>query len=129
AWQDELRSLAAGDIDGDGAHELVAVTTSPLRGGELRDIVIAVELDGSVHAGFPPNTTGASGCTEACYVTGGYDQNLALGDITGDNAAEIFVTQDNAYLSLHEGDGTAFAASSIFDDRPTFLGVRFLHDY
>ena len=129
AWRDELRSIAAGDIDGDGEHELVAVTTSPLSGGELRDIVIAVELDGSIHPGFPPNTTGASGCTEACYVTGGYDQNLALGDITGDNAAEIFATQDNAYLSLHRGDGAAFAASSIFDDRPTFLGVRFLHDY
>lgn len=128
-WQDELRSIAAGDIDGDGAHELVAVTTSPLTGGELRDIVIAVETDGSVHPGFPPNTTGASGCTEACYVTGGYDQNLALGDITGDSAAEIFATQDNAYLSLHEGDGTAFAANAIFDGRPTFLGVRFLHDY
>lgn len=129
AWRDELRSIAAGDVDGDGALELVAVTTSPLESGGLRDIVIVVEADGTMHPGFPANTTGASGCTEACYVTGGYDQNLALGDVTGDSAAEIFATQDNAYLSLHEGDGTALAASPIFEDRPTFLGVRFLHDY
>jgi len=38
---DELRSLAAGDIDGDGALELVAVTTSPIEGGGQRDIVLA----------------------------------------------------------------------------------------
>lgn len=128
-WRDELRSLAAGDIDGDGALELVAVTTSPLA-GTTRDIVIAVHAeDGSMAPGFPPNTTGASGCDDACYVTGGYDQNLALGDVTGDGVAEIFATQDNAYLSLHEGSGRAFDAASIFRERTKFLGVRFLHDY
>jgi hypothetical protein len=45
-WRDELRSLAAGDIDGDGALELVAVTNDPLDAGTRRDIVIAVEADG-----------------------------------------------------------------------------------
>lgn len=128
-WRDELRSLAAGDIDADGALELVAVTTSPLESGGQRDIVIAVNLDGTVVDGFPPNTTGAAGCDDACYVTGGYDQNLALGDVTGDGRPEIFATQDNAYLSLHEGDGTALMAASIFRDRTRFSGVRFLHDY
>ncbi len=129
AWRDELRSIAAGDIDGDGAYELVVVTTSPLEGAGQRDIVLALELDGSVHAGFPPNTTGAAGCDDACYVTGGYDQNVAVGDITGDDAAEIFATQDNAYLSLHDGTGRAFDAASIFRGRTKFSGVRFLHDY
>jgi hypothetical protein len=129
AWQDELRSIAAGDIDGDGALELVVVTTSPLEGGGQRDIVLALELDGTVHPGFPPNTTGAAGCDDACYVTGGYDQNVAVGDITGDAAAEIFATQDNAYLSLHDGTGRALDAASIFEDRTKFSGVRFLHDY
>ncbi len=128
-WQDELRTLAAGDIDGDGRFELVVVTTSPLSGGGQRDIVLAVNDDGSIVPGFPPNTTGASGCDDACYVTGGYDQNLALGDVNGDGAADIFATQDNAYLSLHDGTGRAFDAASIFEDRTKFLGVRFLHDY
>ncbi|MCZ7686784.1 MAG: VCBS repeat-containing protein [Sandaracinaceae bacterium] len=128
-WQDELRTLAAGDIDGDGRFELVVVTTSPLSGGGQRDIVLAVNDDGSIVPGFPPNTTGASGCDDACYVTGGYDQNLALGDVNGDGAADIFATQDNAYLSLHDGTGRAFDAAPIFEDRTKFLGVRFLHDY
>ncbi|GAB5545403.1 MAG: hypothetical protein SangKO_051630 [Sandaracinaceae bacterium] len=129
AWQDELRSLAGGDIDGDGRLELVAVTTNPLSGGGQRDIVIAVNDDGSFVAGFPPNTTGAAGCDDACYVTGGYDQNVALGDVNGDGAMDVFATQDNAYLSLHDGAGRAFDAASTFEGRTKFSGVRFLHDY
>lgn len=129
AWNDELRSFAAGDIDGDGRLELVAVTTNPLEGGGQRDIIIAVNDDGTMAAGFPPNTTGASGCDDACYQTGGYDQNLALGDITGDACAEIFATQDNAYLSLHDGTGRAFDCAPFFAGRTKFNGVRFLHDY
>ena len=129
SWNDELRSLAAGDIDGDGALELVAVTTSPLSGGVQRDIVIAVEADGTPVAGFPPNTTGAAGCDSACYVTGGYDQNLALGDVDGDRVADVFATQDNAYLSLHAGSGRAFDAASIFRGRTKFSGIRWMVDY
>ncbi|RZO56924.1 MAG: VCBS repeat-containing protein [Sandaracinaceae bacterium] len=129
AWQDELRSLAGGDIDGDGRLELVAVTTNPLSGAGQRDIVIAVNDDGSLVAGFPPNTTGAAGCDDACYVTGGYDQNVALGDVNGDGAMDVFATQDNAYLSLHDGTGRAFDAASMFEGRTKFSGVRFLHDY
>lgn len=128
--RDELRTLAAADVDGDGELELVGVTTTRLEAGGQRDILIAVHAeDGTIVAGFPPNTTGASGCDDACYVTGGYDQNLALGDVTGDGVAEIFATQDNAYLSLHDGTGRAFDAASIFEGRTKFLGVRFLHDY
>ena len=127
-WRDELRGIAAGDIDGDGALEIVVTTTQPLNAGGQRDFVLAIETDGSVHPGFPPNTTGAAGCDDACYVTGGYDQNIAVGDITGDARAEIFATQDNAYLSVHEGNGRAFDANAAFRNRTKVLGVRFLHE-
>ena len=129
AWNDELRSLAAGDLDGDGRLELVAVTTNPVEGSGQRDLLIAVKDNGTVLPGFPPNTTGASGCDDACYQTGGYDQNVALGDITGDARAEVFATQDNAYLSLHDGTGRAFDCAPFFAGRTKFNGVRFLHDY
>jgi len=128
-WRDELRSLAAGDIDGDGELELVAVTSTPLSGNGQRDIVIAIHNDATVVPGFPPNTTGAAGCDGACYVTGGYDQNVALGDVDGDQHADLFLTQDNAYLSLHAGTGAAFAANPIFRGRTKFSGIRWMVDY
>ncbi len=128
-WRDELRSLAAGDIDGDDTLELVAVTTNRLDENGQRDIVIAITNTGSIVPGFPPNTTGASGCDDRCYVTGGYDQNVALGDVNSDGSADIFAGQDNAYLSLHEGDGRAFDAAIEFSHPSKFLGIRFLHDY
>jgi hypothetical protein len=128
-WRDEMRSLAAGDIDGDGGLELVAVTSAPLDANSQRDIVIAVEGNGVTVPGFPPNTTGAAGCDDACYVTGGYDQNIALGDVDGDGVADLFVTQDNSYMSLHAGNGRAFDAAPIFDGRTKFSGIRWMVDY
>ncbi|WP_428262550.1 FG-GAP repeat domain-containing protein [Haliangium sp.] len=128
-WRDELRSLAAGDIDGDGAFELVAVTTSRLESGGQRDVIIAFEPNGQVVAGFPPNTTGASGCDDHCWPTGGFDQNIALGDLDGDGVSDIFVPHDNAYVSVHDGTGRAFDAAEMFEDRTKIQGVRFMHDY
>ncbi len=128
-FRGELRSLAAGDIDGDGAIELVSVTTQNLAEGDQHDIVIAVNPDGSTVEGFPPNTSGASGCDDACYVYNGYDQNIAIGDVDGDGVSDIFATHDNAYNSLHRGDGEAFDCAPIFNGRTKFMGVRGLHDY
>lgn len=128
-WRDEMRALASEDIDGDGHLELVAVTTSDLEANGQTDILIAIHADGSIVDGFPPNTTGASGCDDACYVHAGYDQTLALGDMNGDDVADILAPQDNAYVSVHEGTGRAFDAAPIFEDKTKFQGVRFLHDY
>jgi len=128
-WRDEMRSLAAEDIDGDGQLELVAGTTNDLTVNGQTDILIAVNADGTVVQGFPPNTTGASGCDSACYIHAGYDQNVALGDVNGDGKADILLPQDNAYVSLHEGTGRAFDAAPIFRGRTKFPGIRFLHDY
>lgn len=128
-WRDEMRSLATADIDDDGRLELVAVTTSDLDANGQTDILIAVNDDGSQAKGFPPNTTGASGCDDACFVHAGYDQNVALGDVNDDGVADILAPQDNAYVSLHEGNGNGFDSNSIFEVPTKFMGIRFLHDY
>lgn len=127
SWRDELRAIAAGDLTGDGRLELVAVTTNSLAAGGFRDIVVAYSLDGALLPGFPPNTTGSSGCDDRCYTHGGFDQTLALGDLDGDGRADVFAPQDNAYVSLHHGDGRAFEANSMFTHPSKVNGVRFLH--
>ncbi|MEZ4361815.1 MAG: VCBS repeat-containing protein [Kofleriaceae bacterium] len=128
-WRDEVRSLAAGDVDGDGRLEIVAVTNSPLSIGGQRDIIQVWRGDGTPQRGFPPNTGGTSGCDANCFVTGGYDQNLAVGPIDGDASWDLFSGQDNAYLSWHRGDGVAFDANALFRNRKKVLGVRFMLDY
>jgi hypothetical protein len=89
----------------------------------------AVHHNGTPVAGFPPNTSGAAGCTTTCFVTGGFDQNVALGNVDADPAFEVFAGHDNAYLSLHDGDGRAFDAAPIFNNRDKISGVRTMQDY
>lgn len=124
-WQNELRALAAGDVDGDGKLDLV-VTVG--RSGPT-DVVYAVNASGMLLPGFPPNLAGTSGCATdgRCYLAGCYDQNLAVGDLDGDNKLDLVAPHDNAYASIHKGGGAAFDASSIFPAKKS-PGVRYLHN-
>lgn len=122
-WQDEMRSLGAGDVDGDGQLDLVA---APGRSGPS-DVMNAWHADGSQVDGFPPNGVGKSGCDDKCYLAGCYDQNIAVGDLDGDGKQDIVAPHDNAYVSIHKGSGEAFDANPMFKPKKT-PGVRYLHD-
>jgi len=122
-WQNEMRALGAGDVDGDGKLDLVASVGQ--RGPT--DVVNAWHTDGTSVPGFPPNAQGVSGCDAHCYLAGAYDQNVALGDFDGDGKADVIAPQDNAYLSIHKGTGEAFNANSMFKPKKV-IGVRFMHD-
>jgi hypothetical protein len=128
-WRNELRSLAAGEIDGDAALELVVATTSPLVANDQSDLLMAYEMDGQIVTGYPANTSGASGCITDCNVTGGYDQNLALGDLDGDGVADVVAPHDNAYLSIHDVAGVMYDAAAIYAIDHKIAGVTFLFEY
>lgn len=123
-WQNEMRALGAGDVDGDGKLDLVASVGHP---APITDVVNAWHTDGTHVPGFPPNARGVSGCDAHCYLAGGYDQNVALGDFDGDGKADVIVPQDNAYVSIHKDTGEAFNANSMFKPQKV-IGVRFMHD-
>ena len=129
AWRDELRSVAAGDVDGDGRLEIAVATTSLLRTGAQSDVMHVIRADGTSQRGFPPNVSGTSGCGTTCYLAGAFDQNLALGPLDGEPGWDIVVPHDNAYISWHKGPGVAFDSAGIFRGRPKVPGIRFLHRY
>jgi hypothetical protein len=93
-WQTELRSLGAGDVDGDGKLDLIV----SLAHGSPTDVLEAYHADGSQVADFPPNATGTSGCAidGKCYLAGCYDQNLAVGDLNGDGKLDLVAPHDDA---------------------------------
>jgi hypothetical protein len=126
SWEDEIRGIGAGDLDGDGSLDIVASTghSGPT------DVINAWRTDGSNVPGFPPNAKNMSGCDKdknPCYLAGCYDQNLAIGDVDGDSKQDIIAPHDNAYASFHKGTGAAFDAAPGYRSGKT-PGIRYLHD-
>lgn len=124
-WEDEIRSLGAGDVNGDGQLDIVAAPGH----SDVTDVMNAWHADGSQLSTFPPGPKGVSGCEvdQKCYLAGCYDQNVAIGDLDGDGQQDIVVPHDNAYVSIHKGSGEAFDANPMFKPKKT-PGVRYLHD-
>ncbi|MBL8602599.1 MAG: VCBS repeat-containing protein [Myxococcales bacterium] len=105
-WRSELRSLAAGDLNGDGRAELVSATTTP--NTAPRDLFAVFQGDGTPLSGWPAFATGAARCDSTCSLAGAYDQNVGLGDLNGDGRLDLVGPMDNAYITWHHASGEAF---------------------
>jgi hypothetical protein len=101
-----VRTLAAGDIDKDGAIEIIAGRAS---GGETRQLTV-YEPDGSVRPGWPARRDGESG-----YGWGMYNQNVTAADLNGDGFYEIIGPTDTHYITALDRDGNQLPASSIYN--------------
>lgn len=98
----EVRSLAAADIDGNGDLEIIVGRASS--GGTLQ--VNVYEHTGGLRPGWPARRTGEPG-----NGAGMYNENLAVADLDGDLAAEIYAPTDTHYISAFHPNGDQLLAS------------------
>jgi len=112
----EIRSIAAADLDLDGAMEILVVKTS---GGP---VTLAWHIWGEVVSGWPQ----VQGY-EQCYDYGGYNQNIGAADLDGDAIPEVISTYDCCHIGIMYADGTPYPANAMFSG-PYVNSVPMFHD-
>ena len=119
----EIRSLAVGDVDGNGDIEIaVASTVSDNQW-------FVLEHTGATRTGWPKQTDSNT----LGYAAGCFNQNVGLADIDGDGRLELVGPNDTHYVSAFHDDGTAVLASGIYglingQNKPwARVGFHYLH--
>lgn len=102
----ELRSLAAADLDLDGTSELIV---SAARSNATNTWVYS--LDGAVRSGWP-QVVGGGG-----YAAGVYGSTVAAGDLDRDDRFEVIVPSDVHYVCAYRGNGASLVPDAIFSPR------------
>jgi FG-GAP-like repeat len=120
---DEVRSIAAADVDGDGVIEILANKTS------TGPTTAVYELDGSMHPNWPQvnDTCNPPDPAEECWDFGGYNQNIGAGDLDGDGVLDVVSSYDAIGFGVFKGDGTPFPTDESFTDR-VITAVEAYHD-
>ncbi|MCB9582940.1 MAG: VCBS repeat-containing protein [Polyangiaceae bacterium] len=120
---DEVRSIAAADVDGDGKLEILVNKTN------TGPATAVYELDGSMHPGFPQVSPSCDPPppAEECWDFGGYNQNIAAGDLDGDGVDDVVSSYDAIGFGVFKGDGTPFPTDASFTDK-VITAVEAYHD-
>jgi hypothetical protein len=115
---DEIRSLAASDINNDGRAELIAVKTSS------GPVTVVWNIEGTRLNGWP-QIIDRSDKSKNDY--GGYNQNVGCADLDGDKKKDIVCTYDICHIGVFKGDGTCFNANPMFTGKYS-CSVPMFHD-
>ncbi len=116
----EIRSIAAADVDGDGQQEILITKQAD---GPATNVF---ELDGSTHEGFP-QVGECEAPSGDCIDYGGFNQNIGAGDLDGDGVMDIISTYDAIGFGAFRGDGSNFETADGFADA-WVTGVEAYHD-
>ena len=101
----ELRSLAVDDVDNDGDLEILVCAT------RSNDQWFLFDHNGALRAGWPVHSPDSN---ENGYAAGCYNQNVALGDLDGDNLAEMIGPNDTHYVVGYNHDATPLRANALY---------------
>ena len=118
--ENEVRSIAAADVDGDGKLEILITKQAD---GPATNVF---GLDGSTAPGWPQ----VGDCTAPagdCIDYGGFNQNIGAGDLDGDGILDVISTYDAIGFGVWKGDGTNFPTNPAFADA-WVTGVEAYHD-
>lgn len=102
----EIRSIAAIDLENNGALEILAQKTS------APPVTMVWRITGSTVSGWPQ--VDEDDCPD-CSSYGGYNQNIGAADIDGDGYPEVVSTYDCSSIGFMNADGTPLLANAIFE--------------
>ncbi len=110
---DEVRSITAGDVDDDGALEVIVNKTS------AGPTTAVYKLNGQMAPGWPQVSAACNPAppAEECWDFGGYNQNVATGDVDGDGVLDVVSSYDAIGFGIFHGDGSPFPTHESFTDR------------
>jgi hypothetical protein len=119
----EVRSIAAADVDGDGRLEILVNKTSS---GPVTKVY---RYDGSTLPNWPQVTASCNPPypAEECWDFGGYNQNIGAADLDGDGIEDVISTYDAIGFGVFRGSGAPFPTAPEFSDR-VITATEMYHD-
>jgi hypothetical protein len=113
---DEIRSIAAIDLNKDSQFEILAVKTNS------GPVTCVWNINGNIADGWPQVDN-----SDTKNDFGGYNQNIGAADLDGDGYAEIISTYDICHIGVFKGNGTSYLANPKFSGMYS-CNVPMFHD-